>query len=93
MGTSASFFNNSKEKGLYGPLFSSSGASPPTQRTDFRLGEFGLETPPPPGPPPEVPLFERDVAGIPLWLFAVAFLGFAFARRSKKKKSKQSSPI
>lgn len=38
------------------------------------------------GPPPKS-IFAQNIGGFPVWLLGVAFLGFAWAYRRKKKKS------
>lgn len=80
--------------GIYAQLYSKYGASPPTQRTDIRLGNYGFgqaededeeEDEAVPAGPGKPPVFSKEYKGFPMWLLGVFLLGFSWAFRRKKK--------
>lgn len=70
------------DQGIFDIFFARQGSSPPIKRMDIRLGDYGDDgqLTGPPG------FFRDDIAGFPIWLFGVGFLGFAWAIRRKRKK-------
>jgi len=86
--------------GIYNDLYSKRGSSPPTQRTDIRLGGLGGyfgqaeaeddddddddEKPTVPGPK-KAALFSEKYKGFPTWLIGLFLLGFAWSMRRKKQ--------
>ena len=83
--------------GIYEQLYSKYGASPPTQRTDIRLGNYEYfgqaedddeENEEPEAPPANAgkpPIFAKEYQGFPIWLLGLFLLGFSWAFRRKKK--------
>lgn len=81
--------------GIYEQLYSKYGASPPTQRTDIRLGGYlGADEDEPAAPaapasptagPGKPPIFSKEYKGFPVWLLGLFFLGFSWTLRKKKK--------
>lgn len=66
---------------LYSALYSRRGASPPTKRTDIRLGNYGLNG----YGQVEESFFSKDFGGVPVWLISIFFLGFGYAVNRKKR--------
>jgi len=80
------------EQGIYDDLYSRHGAAQQVQSFESRLGQADEEedeedeevaTPTAPGKP----FFSRDIAGFPLWLLGIVFLGFSYAYRRKARGS------
>jgi len=86
--------------GIYEQLYSKYGSSPPTQRTDIRLGNYGYfgqaeeddddESEAPLASPGKPAVFAKEYKGFPMWLAGLFLLGFAWTLRRKKKQKEQT---
>lgn len=80
--------------GIYDRLYSKRGSSPPIERTDIRLGDYGYfgqaddddegDEEAPSGGPVKPPIFAKEYKGFPMWLLGIFLLGFSWAVRKKK---------